>query len=336
MKKLAILGLGHVGQYVYDTLKQDTSFAVNGYDLTNNYDLSNDTVLESIIKDYDGVLASTPFFLNKKIAFYCNEFHKDYFDLTESIEVTNYVKSLTNARFVTQCGLAPGMVSIIANNIANQFDTVENIEIRVGALPENASNHIGYYLTWNTEGLINEYINLCPAIKNSELVYVEPLTELEEVMLNGAKLEAATTSGGLGSLATSWSNKAKNVNYKTLRYPGHWKHMQFLKNDLGLKENFSTYVDLFNKHIPKTNKDFVFILINVTGIINGTYSIRQYSKIIESTENVTAIQRTTGDGVMAVLSSWSNNQLTDMKGHVKQEELNFTSIWNNKYSKCYQ
>ena len=74
----------------------------------------------------------------------------DYFDLTESVDVTEYVKTLNNAKFITQCGLAPGMVSIIANNIASEFSHVKSIQIRVGALPMNTNNHMGYYRTWNT------------------------------------------------------------------------------------------------------------------------------------------------------------------------------------------
>lgn len=336
MKKLAILGLGHIGQYVFDTLSKDSNFVVRGYDLKTGHDLTNTELLKSIIENSEGVLASTPYFLNKQIAALCNEFYTDYFDLTESVEVTNFVKTLNGARFVTQCGLAPGMVSIIANNLAKQFNRVENIEIRVGALPENSNNHMSYYRTWNTEGLINEYIHPCPAIKEGNLVNLEPLTELEDIMLNGARLEAATTSGGLGSLAESYLGKAKNVNYKTLRYPGHWTMMKFLKDDLGLADNFDTYVKLFNTHVPQTDKDYVFILINVTGDINGSYQIRQYSKIVDSKVDETAIQRTTAGGVMAVLDSWGQGKLDNMNGWVKQEDLDYNSIWNSKYSNCYK
>lgn len=334
MKKLAILGLGHIGSHVLQTLKSDNSFNVHGYDLKNGYDLSNTETLDSIIKNVDGVLASTPFFLNKQIAELCDKHGVDYFDLTESVEVTDYVKTLSNASFVTQCGLAPGMVSVIANQMAIQFDTVHDIEIRVGALPENSNNHIGYYRTWNTEGLINEYIHPCPSIKNGQKVYVDPLMDQENVILNGAELEAANTSGGLGSLYETWYGKAKNVNYKTLRYPGHWNYMRFLKDDLGLKENFDTYVKLFNQHVPQTNKDFVFILINVKGIKNNELCIRQYNNIIESKQNVTAIQRTTAGGVMAVLDSWNKGYI-NKKGWVKQEELDFDSVYSSKYASCY-
>lgn len=335
MKNLAILGLGHIGKYVFDTLSNDLNFNVRGYDLKTGYDLTNETVLRNIIETSEGVLASTPYFLNKKIAQICDVYNTDYFDLTESVEVTEYVKTLKNAKFITQCGLAPGMVSIIANQIAKRFDHVENIEIRVGALPENSNNHLGYYRTWNTEGLINEYIHKCPAIKNNNLTDLDPLTELENIMLNQTTLEAATTSGGLGSLAQTWLGKAKNVNYKTLRYPGHWKLIKFLKDDLGLVENFDVYVKLFNEHIPQTNKDFVFILINVTGYINESYQIRQYSKIIDN-DTATAIQRATGSGIMAVLDSWGRGSIDNKIGWIRQEELDYDSVWGSKYTECYR
>lgn len=335
MKKLAILGLGHIGQYVYETLKNDSSIIVNGFDLTNGYDLSSEDILTEIIQNHDGVLASTPFFLNRTIAKLCDELKCDYFDLTESVEVTNYVKKLFNARFVTQCGLAPGMVSIIAHKLAQQFNDIENIEIRVGALPKDANNHMSYYRTWNTEGLLNEYIHDCPAIEDFKSVVLDPLTHMEKVVVQGITLEAATTSGGLGSLSDTYENKAKNVNYKTLRFPGHWEIMKFLKDDLGLKENFEIYVNLFNSYVPKTTNDQIIILINVTGRIGSEYSIRQYSKIIDCTNEHTAIQISTGSGVLSVIDNWNKGHLDNKIGWIKQEELDYNHIVNSQYSNCY-
>lgn len=334
-KKIAILGLGHIGEYVFDTLFTDSNFYVDGYDLRDGYDLSNESTLRNIIQKYDGVIASTPYYLNLKIAEICNEFSVDYFDLTESVEVTDQVKNYKNAKFVTQCGLAPGMVSIIANSLTKNFDRLENIEIRVGALPKNANNNLGYYRTWNTEGLINEYIHPCPAIKNGVKVNLDPVTEFEDIILDGTQLEAATTSGGLGSLADSFLHKANNVNYKTLRYPGHWNIIKFLKNDLGLAKNFDTYVKLFNQNIPKTDEDSVFIFINVTGFIGGEFSTRQYSKVISNTDKNTAIQITTGNGLMSIIDVYNKGLLDNKIGHIRQEELEFYDIVSSKFSSCY-
>lgn len=335
MKKLAILGLGHIGRYVLNTLQSDTKFEVSGYDLTTGHNLTDETVLKNIINGKDGVLACTPYFLNIKIAEVCNTLGVDYFDLTESVDVTNYVKTLTNARFVTQCGLAPGMVSIIANHLASQFDNVSSIEIRVGALPRDPKNHMGYYRTWNTEGLINEYIHTCKVLMHGKLTEVEPLADFETVFMSGQMLEASSTSGGLGSLADTYYGRAQHVNYKTLRYPGHWQYMKFLKDDLGLAENFDTYVKIFNKHCPKTNSDRVYILITATGHIDQVHSVRQYSKVIECSQDVTAIQISTAGGVMAVLDAWAKGGLGHLHGWVKQEQLDYQLVWDSQYAICY-
>lgn len=335
MKRLAILGLGHIGGYVYQTLRRDPLFDITGHDLSQGADLSDQNLLRRIISSCDGVLASTPYNLNVRIAELCDELHRDYFDLTESVSVTDRVKTFTGARFVTQCGLAPGMVSVIANHLASQFDSVQDIAIRVGALPENANNHMAYYRTWNTRGLINEYIHPCPALINGQLKELEPLADQESILLNGAALQAANTSGGLGSLADSFQGRARNVTYKTLRYPGHWDHIRFLRDDLGLAENSDTYVDLFNRHVPQTDRDFVFVLINVTGSINDQFAIRQYSKIVDSEPGHTAIQRTTAGGVMSVLDTWARGGLDGLSGWVRQEELDYAKIWDSQYSRCY-
>jgi len=348
MKKLAVLGLGHIGSYVYSTLsnprfygrgRNSADFAeVNGFDITTGHDLSDRKTLIDIIASHDGVLASTPYFLNKQIAEICQQTGSDYFDLTESVEITDYIKSFKNttSKFVTQCGLAPGMVSIIANHLAGQFDRVNNIEIKVGALPVDANNHIGYYRTWSTEGLINEYIYPCPALRDGKLTALEPLTLLSTVTLQNHALEAATTSGGLGSLAESYQGRANNVTYKTLRFPGHWKIMSFLKDNLGLKNNFQTYVNLFNENIPQTVNDQVVILIDVDGHIGKNFATRQYSKIVKCTPGMTAIQQTTGSGVMCVIDSWAQGHLDHLSGWIAQEQLDYDSVWNSKYNDCYK
>lgn len=335
MKRLAILGLGHIGSYVLERLA-DSGRNVGGYDLSNGHDLSDIAVLQKIMSSVDGVLVCTPFHLNKTIAEQCALHGVDYFDLTESVEVTDYIKSLDSAsRFVTQCGLAPGMVSIIAADLAVKFDTVNDIQIRVGALSTNANNHLQYYRSWNTEGLINEYIHPCPALVDGELVALRPLQDQELVTIAGMQLEAANTSGGIGSLAESYAGRARNVNYKTLRYPGHWNHIRFLADDLGLKQNFQTYVDLFNRHVPQCDNDRVYIHISVNGYNNGRYNQQQYTKIIECSKLHTAIQIATGCGVLCVLDAWMSGALDDRNGWIAQESLPFDAVFGSRWFKPY-
>ena len=335
MKKLAIFGLGHIGKYVYDTIDKN-EFEVEGFDISQGHDFNMDEVVRHLVKKFDGVLASTPFYVNKRIAAACNDYGVDYFDLTESIDVSQFVAGLQNSKFIPQCGLAPGMVSVIANNMAKEFEEVRDIHIRVGALPQTVNNYMRYNRTWNTEGLINEYCNLCITLKQGHILWADPLTDQETIFIDGIEFEAANTSGGIGTLANTYTQKAETVNYKSLRYPGHFQIIRALKNDLGMKKNFNTFVDLFNKNIPETNLDVVYVVVNVSGYNGDKFSSRQYIKTIKSNTEHTAIQIATGSGVLAVIDSWNKGNLDSHKGLLKQEDLDYNSIFNSKYAECYR
>ena len=90
--------------------------------------------------------------------------------------------------FIGQCGLAPGFISIVANDMAKRFDVLDTVNLRVGALPEYPTNSLSYNLTWSTEGVINEYCEPCIAIENGLLTEVPPLTKREEFSLDGVDL----------------------------------------------------------------------------------------------------------------------------------------------------
>lgn len=339
MKKIAVLGLGHIGKRIHDSLTRNSlGGLITGFDLSIGTDLRDPIVLNKIAQENDAIIAATPFFLNMAIADACYVHGKAYFDLTESNDVAKHIGAMMGAEapMVTQCGLAPGMVSIIANNLALKFKRVKSIAIRVGAIPSVPSNHMGYNLTWNTEGLINEYIHPCKGLVNGRLVTLEPLDGLETVNMNGVQLEAANTSGGLGSLADSWVGRAESVTYKTLRYPGHWQYMKFLKDDLCLKDNFNTFVKIFNSSIPHVTKDKVFILIKAHGYQEDDFLMEEsYSNIIENTDSETAIQISTASGILAVVDAWILGGFEGMTGLVRQEDLPFESIKASQYAKCY-
>ena len=98
-----------------------------------------------------------------------------YLDLTEDVATTRKVEQLaTNAKsaFIPQCGLAPGFISIVAQDLTKHFDTLDSVRMRVGALPQYPSNALNYNLTWSTDGLINEYIEPCEAIVEGRLISV--------------------------------------------------------------------------------------------------------------------------------------------------------------------
>src|SRR5262249_26246419 len=138
--------------------------------------------------------------------------------------------------FMPQCGLAPGFVSIVAQHLVDSFESLDTVYMRVGALPQFPSNALMYNLTWSTDGLINEYCNLCEAIHHRRRIEVLPLEGVEHFSLDGVRYEAFNTSGGLGTLCDSLEDRVRELNYKTIRYQGHRDLMTFLVNDLRLSE----------------------------------------------------------------------------------------------------
>lgn len=209
-------------------------------------DAGDKVALEKFLSNHreiNTIISSLPFYCNVPLAEVAAKFNLNYFDLTEDVETTKAVTHLalnTQSSFVPQCGLAPGFISIVANQLMKKFDTLETVKMRVGALPAHTSNALHYALTWSTDGLINEYGNPCYVIKNGEEIAAEPLEGLEQINLDGLPYEAFNTSGGIGSLAHTYHGKVKNLNYKTIRYPGHAEKIKFLMNDLKLNDDRET------------------------------------------------------------------------------------------------
>ena len=171
--------------------------------------------------------------------------------------------------FIPQCGLAPGFVSIVAFDMAKRFEVLDSVKLRVGALPQYPSNALNYNLTWSTDGVINEYCEPCEAIVNGVRREVPPLEELEEFSLDGVTYEAFNTSGGLGTLCDTLEGKVRNLNYRTIRYPGHAAIMRALLNDLRLRDRRDVLKDILEHAVPTTLQDVVIIFVAVSGRNNG-------------------------------------------------------------------
>lgn len=289
----------------------------------------------------DTILSSLPYYCNIPIAHLAKEFSLNYFDLTEDTNTASTVTELSkdaNTAFVPQCGLAPGFISIVANELMSNFPTLDGVKMRVGALPVNISNALQYSLTWSTDGLINEYGNLCQAIVNGKEVNLMPLDDLEEIKIDGLTYEAFNTSGGIGSLANSYKDKVKTISYKTIRYPGHCDKMRFLMNDLELNNDRDTLKRILESVIPKTGQDVVLVYVSVTGTQDGFYSEENYvKKFYPKTINGkrwSAIQLTTASAICAVMDMVVT-QPDKYKGFVKQEQFSLEDLTGNRFGQYY-
>jgi saccharopine dehydrogenase-like NADP-dependent oxidoreductase len=196
--------------------------------------------MEETIKGFDAVVSALPYFLNKPIAQLTANLGIHYFDLTEDVDTTTFIRGLSEKSkgvMVPQCGLAPGFIGIIGADLANEFTKLRDIELRVGALPRYPNGLLAYSFTWSPAGVINEYVNDAEAIHNGKRKLVPSLEGIEYINIEGQEFEAFVTSGGLGTMCETYEGKVDTLNYKTIRYPGHGKLMRFLMYELLLKDD---------------------------------------------------------------------------------------------------
>lgn len=310
---------------------------------TVRVDARNETQLvEAITKSgAHAVISSLPYYCNPLVADVAARLGVHYFDLTEDVEVTNHVKKISENKstvFMPQCGLAPGFISIAAHAVMEHFEEIHTVKMRVGALPVNPNNALKYSLTWSTDGLINEYGNLCYGIKDSELTTLHPLEGYETITLDGVLYEAFNTSGGLGTLADTYAGKVRDMNYKTMRYPGHCKQIKLLMEDLKLNQDRDTLKRILESAIPKTLQDVVLIYVAVNGLKEGDLFEENYVKKVYPAEIGnklwSSIQVTTAAGVCSVFDIIMQDS-SAYHGFITQESIELDSVITNRFGKYF-
>jgi saccharopine dehydrogenase-like NADP-dependent oxidoreductase len=288
------------------------------------------------------VLNCAPFHLTTQIAKAARAAGTHYLDLTEDVASTRLVRELAagaNTAFIPQCGLAPGFISIVAFDMAKRFKVLDSVKLRVGALPQYPSNALNYNLTWSTDGVINEYCEPCEAIVNGVRREVTPLEEREEFSLDGVTYEAFNTSGGLGTLCDTLEGKVRNLNYRTIRYPGHAAIMRALLNDLRLRDRRDVLKNILEHAVPTTLQDVVIIFVTVSGRNNGgqlvqeTYANKIYSREVDG-HTLSAIQITTAAAICTVLDLLMTGRLPE-RGFVRQEDIPLKTFLENRFGHVY-
>ena len=331
--KVGIVGSGNIGWALKQLLKED--YDIKQGDITDGFDASDIKQVKAFLLGLDAVISAGPFAVNKNIAQIAAEESIGYFDLTEDVETTEYIRNLeSKSILMPQCGLAPGAINICASGMMEEFDSVNEVLMRVGALPRFTTNEMSYYLSWSTNGLINEYCNEADAIYEGKAVKLMPLEGAEKLVIEGESFEAFNTSGGCATMCETYADKVENLTYKTIRYPGHLNHMKFLFNDLHLKKNKDILEKLFDKEVPRTKNDVIIFFVKVIGLIDGVLQEKTYLRKIYGNEKFSAIQLTTASGVCSVLKIFLDGKLNS-KGFTKQESLSWKDFLDNKFGEVY-
>ncbi len=303
-------------------------------------DVTDKDALKRALAGKFAVLSAVPFSFTRYVADGAAAAKVHYFDLTEDVKTTRHVTELAEAGgavMMPQCGLAPGFISIAGANLARGFDALEEVRLRVGALTQFPINGLKYNLTWSTAGLIHEYLQDCEAIVDGKVSVVEPLEGYETFSLDGTDYEAFNTSGGLGTLCGRLP--ARNLNYKTVRYPGHCEILKLLIRDLGLGKKPELLVEILDQALPHAYQDVVLIFVTAIGWIDGelrqeSYANKVYSRVDEEGRRWSAIQITTASAICAVLDLVREDGLPQA-GFIHHDQVDLDVFLANRFGKHY-
>ena len=384
--RVALLGAGHIGQTIarllagsgdYQVTLIDRSAAalgrVHGVGITPRVvDTEDGQALLAALQSGGGhqvVVNALPYHLAVATATVAREAGCHYFDLTEDVAATRAIKALAEGArtaFMPQCGLAPGFIGIVAHHMAQGFETLHDVKLRVGALPAFPTNALKYNLTWSVDGLINEYCHPCEAIRDGRNIDVLPLEGLEHFSLDGTEYEAFNTSGGLGTLCETLAGRVRTLDYKSVRYPGHQALMKMLLEDLQLKDDPGTLKNILKKSVPGTMQDVVLVFVTVSGLRDGQLLQEVFARKIFADRGqvaagpsqgdlaptggglgkdqswgllahapLSAIQITTAAGICAAVDLFCSGALPQA-GFIRQEQIELPAFLANRFGRAYQ
>ncbi|HEV2817034.1 MAG TPA: saccharopine dehydrogenase C-terminal domain-containing protein [Allosphingosinicella sp.] len=354
MKEVLLVGGGRIGAMITDLLATSGDYHVTVADhsaealagvreharvATLRLDVTDRAALLGALSGKFAVLSAVPFAFTIHVARGAAEAGVHYFDLTEDVATTNQVRELASGSrgvMMPQCGLAPGFVSIVAYDLANRFDALDEVRMRVGALTEHPANRLRYELTWSVEGLIHEYLAECDAIVDGKPCKVQPLEGHESFTLDGIDYEAFNTSGGIGTLGATLAGRVRNLNYKTIRYPGHCEIMKRLIRGLRLDE--ATLTEIFGYALPRATQDVVIILVSATGRNGGEPARETFVRKVHSRAEAglewSAIQITTASAICAVLDLVRDETLPQ-QGFLRQEDVALEDFLANRFGQVF-
>jgi saccharopine dehydrogenase-like NADP-dependent oxidoreductase len=355
--RITLLGAGHIGQTVARWLAECGDYDLTVVDrdpvalerlgthprLATRVAATDDArQLLAMLRGQDAVLNALPYHLATLAATQAREARCHYFDLTEDVAATRAIQKLAEGAptaFMPQCGLAPGFIGIVAHHLAQGFEELHEIKMRVGALPAFPTNALKYNLTWSVDGLINEYCHPCEAIRDGQRIEVLPLEGLEHFSLDGTEYEAFNTSGGLGTLCETLSGRVRALDYKSVRYPGHQALMKMLLEELMLKHDQGTLKDILRRAIPSTMQDVVLVFVTVSGLRRGTLVQEVFARKIfadrSESNPLSAIQITTAAGLCAALDLFREGRLPQ-RGFIRQEQVALPDFLANRFGRAYQ
>ncbi len=283
---------------------------------TIQLDVTDMPAVNAAFQGHAAVMSAIPYYYNGPMAKAAVEAGCHFSDLGGNTDIVLEQKKLhekaqaKGLSVIPDCGLAPGMVNILAAEGIRRLDRADKVKIFVGGLPQAPEPPLNYQIVYSLEGALDYYTTPSWILRGGKPVQVDALSEVEPVEFPSpvGTLEAFHTGGGISTLPFAYDGKIDTMEYKTLRYPGHVAIMRPIR-ELGLLANQPIEVkgakvaprDLFIAAVhPKLFKpegrDLVALQVEVTGQKQGkpgrvTFRLIDY---YDQQHGISAMMRTTG------------------------------------------
>ena len=297
----------------------------------------------------DVLLDCSPGSQAPRLAKFAKDFKMHYANLTEYVAETDKVIELAkdaDTGFILQTGLAPGFINVLAMSLYNKFvekyenEQVERIGMKVGALSAHAHSPHFYGFTWSPIGVATEYVKNSRVLRNYKITKRPALSSRETIVIGARTYEADLTSGGAADLPDFFIGKARGLDYKTLRYVGHYDWVESLIRKLPKDENLPNLLqDKMLEAVPSVEDDLVLVHASVDGFDkNGRRRMIEKAFYVEPLEingkSLRAIQTTTAaplcESAMMLLSG-------KYKGVILQSQINPTEFMSGDFvSRIYK
>jgi lysine 6-dehydrogenase len=280
---------------------------------TARLDAKKVTALRKLMRGHDAVMNALPYYFNYPVAKVAVASGLHYADLGGNTEIVQKQKTLHKAAnkkgvsVIPDCGLAPGMVNIIAAEGIRRVGDAESVRIYVGGLPQNPEPPLNYQIVYSLEGALDYYTTPSWVLREGKPERVDALSELEDVQFPDpvGTLEAFHTGGGISTMPWAYSGRVRTMEYKTLRYPGHVAIMRPIR-EMGLLSldpvrvrgveivPRDAFIAAVSPQLTKPNgRDLVALRVEVTGK-NGARVAWQLLDYFDESTGISAMMRTTG------------------------------------------
>ena len=270
--------------------------------------------VKEIFQNYDIAISAVPYKFNYTLARIAIETKTHFLDLGGNNDVVGRERNLFDDAqrkgviIIPDCGLAPGLTSVIVREIVEEMNSVNYVKIRVGGLPVNPKPPLNYQIVFSPNGLINEYVEDAIILDHGKIIKKQSMTEIEKIVFPKpfGTMEAFLTSGGCSTLPYTYQDKIDYLDYKTIRYPGHCEMFKPLL-DLGfgsekpIKIEGKTIIPrdilikFLMKNLPSNKKDVVLLKVLAHGLKDRKKVDVEYKMIdyYDVHNDITAMMRTT-------------------------------------------